>query len=136
MWPGSRRSGAALLAEVRQALICSVAFPAADAMYAPVVNRFDVYRLTADADALAYMDAIKALPAWQEWETAARGRALDRASEEAEGLSRSPEAGRQKKWAGDWPRPSGCMYKPLQISEIGTCPFRPIDRAGGTCFAL
>ena len=47
-------------------------FGAADAMYAPVVNRFDVYRLTADADALAYMDRIKALPEWQEWEAAAR----------------------------------------------------------------
>ena len=47
-------------------------FGAADAMYAPVVNRLDVYRLTADADTVAYMDRIKALPAWQEWEAAAR----------------------------------------------------------------
>lgn len=47
-------------------------FGAADAMYAPVVNRLDVYRLTTDADAAAYMDRIRALPAWQEWDAAAR----------------------------------------------------------------
>lgn len=47
-------------------------FGAADAMYAPVVNRFDVYELTSNADARRYMETIKALPAWQEWEAAAR----------------------------------------------------------------
>ncbi|MGN6551088.1 MAG: glutathione S-transferase family protein [Pararhizobium sp.] len=48
------------------------AFGAADAMFAPVVNRFDVYRLTESTPVQAYMETIKALPAWQEWETAAR----------------------------------------------------------------
>ncbi len=48
------------------------AFGAADAMYAPVVNRFDVYRLTEDPGALAYMETIKELPAWKEWDAAAR----------------------------------------------------------------
>lgn len=48
------------------------AFTAADAMYAPVVNRFDVYMLTDRPEVSAYMDAIKAMPAWQEWEKAAR----------------------------------------------------------------
>lgn len=47
-------------------------FGAADAMYAPVVNRFEVYQLTDDSDALTYMEGIKALPAWKEWEAAAR----------------------------------------------------------------
>lgn len=48
------------------------AFGAADAMFAPVVNRFDIYRLSDKADVLAYMDAVKGVPAWQEWENAAR----------------------------------------------------------------
>lgn len=44
----------------------------ADAMYAPVVNRLEIYALS-DADAvLAYRAAMKALPAWQEWEAAGR----------------------------------------------------------------
>lgn len=47
-------------------------FGAADAMFAPVVNRFDVYRLSDKPRVRAYMDAMKALPAWQEWEKAAR----------------------------------------------------------------
>ena len=48
------------------------AFTTADAMYTPVVNRFDVYELTDKPEARAYMEALKALPAWQEWEQAAR----------------------------------------------------------------
>lgn len=48
------------------------AFSAADAMYAPVVNRFETYRLTSDETVLAYMARMKAHPAWQEWEAAAR----------------------------------------------------------------
>lgn len=47
-------------------------FGAADAMYAPVVNRFDVYRLSDKRPVRAYMDAVKALPAWREWDKAAR----------------------------------------------------------------
>ncbi|MCY6383522.1 glutathione S-transferase family protein [Hoeflea prorocentri] len=47
-------------------------FSAADAMFAPVVNRFDIYRLTADPTALSYMEHMKSLPAWQEWESAGR----------------------------------------------------------------
>lgn len=47
-------------------------FSGADAMYAPVVNRLDVYALTEDATMLAYMDAVKALPAWRDWEAAGR----------------------------------------------------------------
>jgi glutathione S-transferase len=41
-------------------------------MFAPVVNRFDVYRLSDKPAVAAYMSAVKALPAWQEWEKAAR----------------------------------------------------------------
>ena len=47
-------------------------FTAADAMFAPVVNRFDIYRLSEDPAALSYMDHIKSLPAWKEWEAAGR----------------------------------------------------------------
>ena len=49
------------------------AFSAADAMYAPVVNRLDIYQLAQDSRVRDYMAAIKALPAWQEWEQAGRG---------------------------------------------------------------
>ena len=47
------------------------AFSAADAMYAPVVNRFEIYRLTKDEAVLAYMARVKAHPAWQKWQAAA-----------------------------------------------------------------
>jgi len=47
------------------------AFSAADAMYAPVVNRFETYGLTRDETALAYMERMKAHPAWRKWEAAA-----------------------------------------------------------------
>lgn len=47
------------------------AFSAADAMFAPVVGRFRSYDLTPSPVAARYMDAMVALPAWQEWETAA-----------------------------------------------------------------
>jgi glutathione S-transferase len=46
-------------------------FGAADAMYAPVVSRFHTYAVDVSAPARAYMDAVRALPAWKEWETAA-----------------------------------------------------------------
>jgi glutathione S-transferase len=46
-------------------------FGAADAMYAPVVSRFHTYGLPVGADTRAYMDAVMALPAWQEWYDAA-----------------------------------------------------------------
>ena len=47
-------------------------FSAADAMYAPVVNRLDVYDLAVSRPTRAYMDAVKALPAYREWEEAGR----------------------------------------------------------------
>ncbi|MDK1375938.1 MULTISPECIES: glutathione S-transferase family protein [unclassified Sinorhizobium] len=47
-------------------------FTAADAMFAPVVNRFDVYELVTDPATLAYMDAVKRHPAFRKWEEAAR----------------------------------------------------------------
>jgi glutathione S-transferase len=46
-------------------------FSAADAMYAPVVNRFEAYCLTQDETVLAYMARMKAHPAWQKWQAAA-----------------------------------------------------------------
>jgi len=47
------------------------AFTAADAMYAPVVSRFYTYAVEVGAASRAYMDAVMALPAWQEWRAAA-----------------------------------------------------------------
>jgi len=47
-------------------------FTVADAMYAPVVNRFAVYELSKSDDTARYSAAMTALPAWREWETAAR----------------------------------------------------------------
>ncbi len=48
------------------------AFSAADAMFAPVVNRFDIYDLVTAGDTLSYMAAVKSHPAWVAWEEAAR----------------------------------------------------------------
>jgi glutathione S-transferase len=48
------------------------AFGAADAMYAPVVWRFHTYAVGVGAVARAYMQAVMALPAWDEWRRAAR----------------------------------------------------------------
>ncbi|MDE1156722.1 MAG: glutathione S-transferase family protein [Neorhizobium sp.] len=46
-------------------------FTAADAMFAPVVNRFEIYDLVTDTATLDYMAAVKAHPAWVEWRDAA-----------------------------------------------------------------
>jgi len=48
------------------------AWSLADAFYAPVVLRFDRYCLPCSAASRAYMDALLALPAMQEWIAAAR----------------------------------------------------------------
>ena len=58
------------------------AFSNADAMYAPVVNRFHVYAATDDTTARGYMDHMMGLPAWQDWE--AEGRAETWVIEEEE----------------------------------------------------
>src|SRR5437763_7288433 len=47
------------------------AFGAADAMYAPIVSRFVTYAIEVGPVALGYMEAVQALPAWQEWRAAA-----------------------------------------------------------------
>ena len=46
-------------------------FSAADAMFAPVVNRFHVYDAPVSKRTRAYMETIMALPAWQAWIAAA-----------------------------------------------------------------
>ena len=46
-------------------------FSAADAMYAPVAQRFIAYDIDVSAPVKAYMQAMTALPAWQEWRRAA-----------------------------------------------------------------
>ena len=43
-------------------------FCAADAMFAPVVNRLHVYAIPVSAGTREYMDAMMALPAWKAWE--------------------------------------------------------------------
>ena len=43
------------------------AFTAADAMFAPVVNRLWTYDIPVRWDTRAYMEAIMALPAWDAW---------------------------------------------------------------------
>ncbi len=48
------------------------AFGNVDAMYAPVVNRLHVYKVPVSPISRAYMDAVMALPAWREWDAAAR----------------------------------------------------------------
>lgn len=47
------------------------AFSAADAMYAPIVNRFDVYDAPVGAASRAYMDAMKETDAWRRWQAGA-----------------------------------------------------------------
>ena len=42
-------------------------FSAADAMYAPVVSRFHTYGIKANREALGYIEAMMALPAFAEW---------------------------------------------------------------------
>jgi glutathione S-transferase len=42
-------------------------FSAADAMFAPVVNRFHVYDVPVKKGTRAYMEAVMALPAWKAW---------------------------------------------------------------------
>ena len=45
-------------------------FTGADAMYAPVVHRFRTYAIEVGAEVRHYMDAMSALPAFQEWNKA------------------------------------------------------------------
>jgi len=42
-------------------------FSAADAMYAPIVNRLHIYDVSVSPQTREYMDAIMALPAWAAW---------------------------------------------------------------------
>lgn len=44
----------------------------ADAMFAPVVNRLEIYALSSSPVVEAYSKTIKALPAWQEWQQAGK----------------------------------------------------------------
>ena len=55
-------------------------FSAADAMFAPVVNRLHAYAVPVGNETRTYMDAMMALPAWQDWQAGAEaeGWFLDR----------------------------------------------------------
>ena len=46
-------------------------FTIADAMYAPVVSRFETYQLSNDPVVSKYSEAMKATEAWKVWEEAA-----------------------------------------------------------------
>jgi glutathione S-transferase len=43
------------------------AFSGADAMFAPVVHRFRTYAISVEGDARHYVEAMNALPAFQQW---------------------------------------------------------------------
>lgn len=58
-------------------------FSIADAMFAPVVNRLDVYELTQDDMVLSYMNHMKSLDPWKEWEEAGRAEPWVVAEDEA-----------------------------------------------------
>ncbi len=45
-------------------------FSAADAMFAPVVTRFETYSIPVDDEVRAYMDAVLSTPAFLEWKAA------------------------------------------------------------------
>lgn len=47
-------------------------FCIADAMYAPIVNRLHIYKLSNHPAVKSYHEAMTTLPEWQEWETAGR----------------------------------------------------------------
>ena len=47
-------------------------FSNADAMFAPVVNRLEVYALSTHPSVTAYSETMKNTPAWQEWESAGK----------------------------------------------------------------
>jgi glutathione S-transferase len=47
-------------------------FTNADAMYAPVINRFHVYDVPRSKISQAYMNTMMELPAWQDWDKASR----------------------------------------------------------------
>jgi len=47
-------------------------FSAADAMFAPVVNRLHVYDVVVTPATRAYVDTMMALPAWQNWSAQAQ----------------------------------------------------------------
>ncbi|MEM7706181.1 MAG: glutathione S-transferase family protein [Pseudomonadota bacterium] len=46
-------------------------FSIADSMYAPIVNRLEVYELSQADSVLKFSEAIKSLPAWDQWVEAA-----------------------------------------------------------------
>jgi glutathione S-transferase len=47
-------------------------FGAVDAMYAPIVSRFHSYAIEVSPTARGYMQAVMKLPAWADWDAAAR----------------------------------------------------------------
>jgi glutathione S-transferase len=65
--PHRRVMGRLPPASAKAARSCSAGFANADAMYAPVVTRFNTYGVELHGEARAYADAMLALPPMQEW---------------------------------------------------------------------
>jgi hypothetical protein len=129
MCTGSSRCGAQCLEKSTADRSCFGTFSIADAMFAPVVNRLDVYAFETTARGAAYMDTIKALPP---------GRSGKRPAGPSLGWSprMRPDpapgqphlvAGGQKNPATRWSNPK-CHVYARQISEIDMCQFRPLGR--------
>lgn len=59
-------------------------FSNADAMFAPVVTRFDTYDIKVSGESRAYMDAVLATPAFQTWKKAALAETWTIAEEEVD----------------------------------------------------
>lgn len=58
------------------------AFSGADAMYAPVVSRFETYEIKVDPVCRSYMDDVLTLPVFEKWHAAAEAEAWTIPSEE------------------------------------------------------
>ena len=74
------------------------AFSAADAMFAPVVNRFHVYELTRNPGSLAYMDAVKTHPAFAKWQEAALKESLTALQQKLQGKVKGPIVAHCHEW--------------------------------------
>lgn len=56
--------------------LCGPTFTLADAMYAPVANRFYAYALSQDPIVAQYISSLRSLSAWKEWEKGAAAEAF------------------------------------------------------------
>jgi glutathione S-transferase len=81
-------------------------FSAVDAMYAPVVSRFATYTIEVGPARLAYMEAVTALAAWQEWRAAALKEPWVRTGRRSQGF----ETGRPLTRRSPRDKKAGCVF--------------------------